>query len=191
MARLFMPNTPVRDCFSNALMDLCAQRELGSITVACLAQHTGLTRQTFYNHFSNIDDLVYYAGSRHLITGEQSIVLKPSAIRKTYLYTFEHRDFFMQLSGQSGPSSYQEAAVRWLKRKGYESFIREELSGAERLHRRTQIDLFQSGSAHVMFDWVARGMREPVDSVVGAVCDMLPGFMRNESYHVVAIDYPK
>ena len=191
MPRLRGCHAPVRDCFGHALMDLCREQRLGSITVARLAEKTGLTRQTFYNHFSNIEDLTRYTGSRALIMGDNAILYEPEAIKRSYLYTVDHHEFYLQLFAQTGCGSFQDVVVRWLKRKGYESFIHGGLTGADAVRRKTQIDLFQAGSVHVMFDWLERGMREPIDAVVGSVCDMMPCFMRNEAQHIVSIDYPR
>lgn len=191
MSRLALSEKSVRDCFSTSLMELCREKPLAEITVAALAQNAGLTRQTFYNHFSNIDDLVYYAGSRHLIMDDKTIVHSPACIRKSYEYVLEHKEFFTQLAVQSGPRSYQERAVRWLKKKTYESDLNDSMTPAERLRAKTKIDLFHAGAAHVMFEWIANGFREPLEVLVDAVCDMLPDFMRNEAFRIISIDYPK
>ena len=50
----------IKELLANALLDLCESTSLKSITIKDLLNHTGVSRQTFYNHFKDKNDLIQY-----------------------------------------------------------------------------------------------------------------------------------
>ena len=108
----------MRDHLSNALMELCADRPLPEITASDVIARADVARQTFYNHFSDIDDLICYTATRALYSSKQPIYSKDN-LRVTYEYAREHKPFFTQLKLHTGPNSFRVAGLRWLEERSF------------------------------------------------------------------------
>ena len=50
----------IKKAFSNSLLVLLDKKPLSKITIADLLEDTELSRQTFYNHFLDKNDLITY-----------------------------------------------------------------------------------------------------------------------------------
>lgn len=50
----------IKELLSNALLNLCKEKSLETITVQQLLNTSGISRQTFYNHFVDKNDLIQY-----------------------------------------------------------------------------------------------------------------------------------
>lgn len=50
----------VKNILANALLELCEVNSLESMTIKQLLDKTGVSRQTFYNHFIDKNDLIQY-----------------------------------------------------------------------------------------------------------------------------------
>ena len=71
--------------YCDAFLQLCETRDLSSITVTNVIEAAGTARQTFYNHFSDINELIGYIPINSLrLTDIRSISLRPS-MRRTIM----------------------------------------------------------------------------------------------------------
>lgn len=50
----------VKDIIADGLLELCQSEKLESITIKQILHKTGVSRQTFYNHFLDKNDLIQY-----------------------------------------------------------------------------------------------------------------------------------
>lgn len=50
----------VKKIMAEGLLELCEEKPLAKITVGDIQQKTGVSRQTFYKHFQDKDDLIQY-----------------------------------------------------------------------------------------------------------------------------------
>lgn len=50
----------IKELLASALLDLCEKEKLESVTIQKLLSRTGVSRQTFYNHFRDKNDLIQY-----------------------------------------------------------------------------------------------------------------------------------
>ena len=57
----------VKKILANALLNLCHKQSLQSITVSQLLKETGVSRQTFYNHFKDKNDLICYIYDTYIV----------------------------------------------------------------------------------------------------------------------------
>ncbi len=55
-----MKSELIKRHFAEVLMDMCETRRLDDVTVVELVAEAGMARQTFYNHFTDINDLICY-----------------------------------------------------------------------------------------------------------------------------------
>lgn len=57
----------IKKILVNGLLELCQNYPLESITIKQLLEYTGVSRQTFYNHFLDKDDLIHYVYDSKII----------------------------------------------------------------------------------------------------------------------------
>ncbi len=57
----------VKKILANDLLNLCQKQSLQSITVSQLLKETGVSRQTFYNHFKDKNDLICYIYDTYIV----------------------------------------------------------------------------------------------------------------------------
>lgn len=178
--------------YAAVLMDMCESRRLSGITVTDLIEEAGTARQTFYNHFSDINDLICYAAFRPMASVSDPFTNTDST-RQAYEETARHRGFFCQLSRHCGQNNFWDALTPWLKKVYCERFVGDVLSQAERRYREACIEVYCSGSAAMFRAWCASGMETPVDIVVAVLYDMSPGFVKAELSRMPArmTDYPR
>ena len=57
----------VKEILANGLLELVEHHTLDSITVKKLLDYTGISRQSFYNHFLDKNDLIQYIYDKKII----------------------------------------------------------------------------------------------------------------------------
>ena len=161
---------------SDALYTLCETQVLPDITVTEVAAAAEVSRQTFYNHFADIDDLICYAASLPLFS-EKSGFTDLENSRKAYEISLDHKPFFMQLALHSGQNSYRRRYIEFFEQLYGEHFLTDELEPKERAFRELAIKAYLSASIDLYFAWAATGMEAPVDCVVCALQECTPSFI--------------
>lgn len=58
----------VKDIIASALLELCEIKSLETLTIKQLLEKSGVSRQTFYNHFIDKNDLIQYVYNKKIIT---------------------------------------------------------------------------------------------------------------------------
>lgn len=97
--------TIVKTEFVAALEQLLNERPLEKISVKDIAEYSGLSRRSFYNHFKDINDLVAY---KHERGGEAVKALcpqwfdSPTALTLSFVYLQENRAFTARPSNTAG-----------------------------------------------------------------------------------------
>lgn len=59
----------IKAIISTAFLALCKEKPLNKITIADIQQETQISRQTFYNHFKDKQDLIQYIYETRVISG--------------------------------------------------------------------------------------------------------------------------
>lgn len=186
----------VKGHYAQTLMGLCDNHDLGSLRVGDVIAASGMSKPTFYHHFSNLSELVNFAASRSYL-GTGTVLFTETNIKSAYDYALDHRSFFLQLPSQQGFGSFKETSRRWLRKKDYTLYKLTALPRPERLRRIVQFDMFLSGTLDAMETWLAGGMVFPAEEIVDAVVSMMPPFMRGPGATAAGSqtwtldDYPK
>jgi len=74
--------------FRETLMRMCETRRIDDITATDLINEAGVSRQSFYNYFSDIDDAICYTASVPLLTGDAPL-FAPENTRIAWQYATE------------------------------------------------------------------------------------------------------
>ena len=178
------------------IMDMCETQKLADITVANVVEQAGTAKQTFYNHFADINDLICYTASKPIFR-EGYRYADPELTRHALTESLRHRRFFCQLGTLHGQNNYWETYLAWVKHYYYElenQTACDELDVQTRQLRRVRIDLFLGGVVEVLRSWYDRGAQEPVDMLVQAFYESMPDFIRDRLADAPAVDpndYPR
>ena len=168
----------VRRHLAETLMDMCDEGALlSTITVSDIVAWADIARQTFYNYFADLDELVFFTGSLPMAL-ESNPFTDIEATRRVYERVARHKRFFVQLPNQTGENSFRVLCNAWLRRIYRERFVRPTLPAAERAYREMCIDMYCFGSTEAFLAWCASGMKAPVEALVRAVYDMTPAFAK-------------
>lgn len=161
-------------------MGMCDEGALlSTLTVSDVVARAGIARQTFYNHFADMDDLVFYTASLPMAL-ENNPFTDFDATLRLYERSARHRSFFVQLPNQTGEKSFRVLANAWLRRTYRERFVKPTLPAAERAYREMCIDVYCFGCTEAFLSWCASGMKAPAEALVRAVYDMTPAFAKPE-----------
>jgi hypothetical protein len=163
--------------YCEALLALCEDKQLSKITVSELARKTGTVRQTFYNNFYDINDLVSYIPINFLESTDENY-LSPESARRVYEFALDHQGFFRQLPAHSGQNSFRETFITWLKEAYYAKHINEEMDDDEKLRRKLGIDFFAIAITNQFLDWCSTGFAWPLDILLKVQEAALPDFAR-------------
>ena len=164
--------------YCEALLDLCDIEPLNSITVSKIVEAAGTARQTFYNHFRDINDLISYLPISFLDTASKK-VHDVDGIRAAYQYATLHKSFFRQLPHHEGQNNFRESFILWSEQSYYDQYITKEMPEEERMHRMLSIDLYCSGVTCLFLEWCRADFSWPLEALIQIQDEMLPDFIKN------------
>lgn len=180
-----------KEKLSDTLIDLCESMRLSSITVGLLVKEAGVARQTFYNHFSDMNDLVCFTASRPLLNGEFEF-MEERNLEAACRWAMGHKGFYSQLGTHTGQNGFRSAYNEWLMGVYRSTYAGAHLTVAERAYRDLSVEIYVAGSTEALLNWFATGMEAPLDSFLRAVRDSRPAFMRGKPDPTVRVrDYPR
>lgn len=166
----------VKRILADALIELSTEKPLRKITIAELVERAGTGRQTFYNHFKDKNDLIYWIYSR-TIAGERKVV----CTQGYYAYMVKlHQEaqklcpFLMQACKLTGQNSMSEVLYQqsysyyrnYIVHHYGEAALTEEMEHA--LHFNA------AGSSHVYMQWVLNGAPGPAERQAELALNCMP-----------------
>jgi len=189
-------NTMIKDAkgikskYVTALFKLCESKSLKKITVGDLLQETGTARQTFYNHFRDINDFIVQVP---ILFFEQNYRLfySPDGSKDVFRYVIEHKNFFSQLPYHNGQNCFRDSYLRWIKKSYYQVALEGIPYGAEYLRRKSLVDVYLYGVTDLFLEWCKSGMEWPPEVLISVIYDTKPDFISNEvslDFKVAALD---
>lgn len=161
----------------NTLLQLCEENQLSKISVTKLCSAAGVSRQTFYNCFQDINDLVSYIPINFMTNLNQPLY-SVDAVRKAYSYAKEHKGFFTQLPGHSGQNSFYETFLSWCQKGYYQEFLEGRLSAHEKERRKIAIDLYCIGVVGLFLRWCSADLSWNLETLLAVQDDAMPEFVR-------------
>lgn len=163
---------------AETLMGMCDEgAKLATLTVSDVVTAAGVARQTFYNNFADLDDLVFFTASLPMTLSTGPFTDK-EATQRLYERCLRHKAFFSQLPAQQGPGGFRERNSAWMRRMYRERFVKATLPASERAYREACIDVYVFGCTEAFMTWCAEGLTTPVEALVAAVYDMTPSFAK-------------
>lgn len=161
---------------SETLMAMCEEMNLSKISVVALAKRANVARTTFYNNFSDINELINYIPISFFSSSNLAL-FNPELTQRAFEYACAHKGFFCQLPRHIGQNNFRETFTAWMQEAGHELFLSSELDDRERIIRCLRIDLQCAGTVELFLDWCLSNMRVPADVLVEALLRSTPDFM--------------
>lgn len=185
-------NELIKQHFCSVLMDMCESRRLEDITVVDLVNEAGMARQTFYNHFADINDLICYTASKPILSDPTVVYTSLDNLARMFDTARSHRGFFSQLPHQSGQNSFRTAYNEWIKRQWYRMAITDDLDDEEKAYRRARIAVYAEGTTAMLMEFFSSDMSTPNDVYMKAVERSRPAFMKEVQIPPgIPEEYPK
>lgn len=157
----------IKKVFSNSLLSLLDQKPLSKITIGDLLKDTELSRQTFYNHFMDKNDLVSYIYDS-MIVGEfnenMDIDFKES-MSITLNSLKSHQKFIEQACKLEGQNSLKEHMLHHCIEfdvKWHEHCMGKPLNDELKF-----ATIYHTNASHSMvLHWILTGMKEPMEDLI-------------------------
>jgi len=168
----------VRHAYCSALLALCKKKNLNKITVNDVVNEVGTARQTFYNYFRDINDLICYIPAAFYAESHNPPYTR-DGIKASLYYTLENKEYFSQVPYHEGQNSFRETYLRWMKEGCYALALKDITDEVEYLQKRLLIDGYIYASVELYYDWCKEGMKWPPELLLDAVFEMRPDILRD------------
>ena len=158
---------------ADAFKRLLAHMPLDKVTVTALAEESGITRQTFYYHFSDLYDLIswiYSTESERVLGSERTYDTWQMGLLAIMDWLLQSRNFVIRTI-HSVDAAYAQRYLNDRVRGLVYGVVSEEAAG----HRVSQQDqafiasFYAAGLITVVMGWIDEGMRENPSAVVEKV----------------------
>lgn len=167
----------IKDTYVAALLELCKTKPLKKITVGDVLGEAGTARQTFYNHFRDINDLIAYVHISFLEEHHPPFC-PPDVSEATFRFMLEHKEFYRQLPSHDGQNCFRDSYLSWLK----ESYYRVAFEGIppeseEYLRRKALVDAYLYGNVDLFMEWCRSGLEWPIEGLMAVIYETSPDFI--------------
>lgn len=165
----------MKELLVNALLELCQTQSLETLTIQQLLNKTGISRQTFYNHFLDKNDLIHYVYDLKIIPDfhDDSIDLNfHDSLRLTFENIKTYHYFMKQacmLEGQNSLKDYIFEHCREFDLKWHQSLYGDE-SMPESLKFATIYHAMASSS--MTLSWILSDMPVSCEEITKMIVEM-------------------
>lgn len=163
--------------FVDALFALSESKDINKITVQDVLDATGAAKQTFYNHFKDINDLIFYAANAHFEDDYSRFYTEEGCI-EIFEYSRRHKAFFSQLPRHTGQNCFRETHLAWLKSIYYAEAFHG--TPCEMSLQKHQLDAYLYGIVDLFMDWCASDMTWPPEAIAKVIFDSKPPFLESD-----------
>lgn len=152
----------VKKMLGNTLKELMDEKPLTKITIQDLTKKCGISRQTFYNHFHDIYELVewIYLNEAHITLGENiSYENWQDALEALFQYMDDNRNFVLNTYRSVSKENVERLLQREVERFLTDLIFNEiKVSGAEAEQVQFSIEFYTYALVGVGLDWISRQM---------------------------------
>lgn len=163
--------------FVDTFLRMCDTQKLSDITVTSLIAEAHTARQTFYNHFEDINGLVSYIPINFMEEFWRPAYYVET-VREAYYYAYEHKGFFCQLPQHAGQNNFRDTFIEHYREILHRTFVTDDLSPEEQIYRSVAIEQLVIGVVDTFLEWCRQQMSWPVDVLVRVQHDATPAFIR-------------
>lgn len=165
----------MKKILADGLLDLCQKKDLRQVSIKEILTQTGVSRQTFYNHFLDKEDLICYIYDTRIIPEfdlNSAEVSFYEALLADFYRMKEHRAFLKQALAMEGPNClknhmYRHAEafdLKWHQKAYGNEPMPDALTFATTYHA--------SASVSMTLSWILADMPVPPEEIVELITRM-------------------
>ena len=163
-----------RDRFVQAMLALCARKDINKISVRDVLEESGAARQTFYNCYHDINDLILHVPFAIAESCGDGLYTQ-DACTNLFRLAVEERSFFEQLPHHTGQNCFRDSYIKKLKDIYYHALFHG--APCEIAVQKAQIDAYIYGIVDLFMQWCATGMADDPQWISEVIFSMKPPFM--------------
>ena len=166
---------------ADALEQILQNTSISKVTVLDIVNISGVSRQTFYNNFIDIYDLVYWT---HMVRTKEAIDTFwenedfCQSFEMSIIIMREHKIFYQQIIRKEGVNSFQ----RLFAQQNIElSKVRIKNVSDRKIDKKIEflLELYWYGTAQMLVNWIENGMKEKPKELAQLFYEGLPLSLRH------------
>jgi len=166
----------IKKAYCEALLSLCNEKSLNCISVADVVAKAGTARQTYYNRFRDINDLICFIPINYIEICLSTETNLKGALYKAFRYVLENKSFFCQLPFHNTQNSFRDSFFAWgLKTNCGKNAFNE--SDDKYIEKQLSIYLYCAGVAELFLEWCRRKMDWPIEVIIKIILKNRPPFI--------------
>ena len=165
---------------ADGLEELLLSNSISKITVSDIVNVCGVSRQTFYNNFVDIYDLLYWTHAIRIKEAVDTFWEKEDFIHAFEMATVimrKHKVFYQQIIRKEGVNSFQRLFAQQnveLSKVRIKKMIQKECNKEEEF----LLELYWYGAAQMLVNWILDGMKEEPIQLANLLFEGLPVMLR-------------
>lgn len=173
--------TNTKNTIASEFYSFVIEEELSNINVSCLMKRCGFSRQTFYRHYLDIYDVIYYIFEQNAISPVHQNIFQRDC--EFYINSFEYclENIRQARVYYSKIINIQE--YNFIEEDLYQYFVdcTMEYIGHNRWDSdlETMTSIYYSGVAKEIFNWIKRGYDKDTETFAHLIYDAMPEKMKN------------
>lgn len=163
-----------KDMISDTLLELNQSKSLKKISVTDIQKASGVSRQTFYNHFKDIFDLIQYTYTKNIVIHwdpKDKGLDFCDHLLQDFSRTMKYRKFLKDAFDLHGPNNLMDYMVDYcidFEQQWMQTFYGEEPVPDE---MRRAVTFAAGGAMYIKIRWIRGGIDRPLFDVVQDVID--------------------
>ena len=167
-------NTSIKEKLAQGLLELNKNQSLESISVKNLLEYTNISKQSFYNHFLDKNDLIQYI-YLHYIIPEYNETKEVESFKESLSNSLENMSKYSKflkeallMTGQNNLTEYIYDHCASYDLKWHKELYGDELPEALRL----ATIYHAKASTSMIISWILSGTNEDIDVLCDMICHM-------------------
>jgi len=172
----------IKQTFSSSLINLLETKSFDKLTIQQLCNHSGLGRQTFYNHFKDKYDIVhwiYNTETQKYLEEYKQDNDWPAAIRKVFYHNIDHKKYYLSIMKSEAryefSNYWEDHAKDYYAKAIIYRYGAHEID--DRLKQALQFNSY--GAVNLSFTWIRNGMRESPESITKILMENLSPLIKD------------
>ena len=167
----------IKNTFAASGMSLLQTCPFDKLTILQICNHSGLGRQTFYNHFKDKYDLVnwiYDSRAAEIFSAFELDLDWSAVVCKIFIHFLEHKKYYRNIIKSNAQNSFSNYLVEHT-RQYYINGIKVH-HGAEEMNSKLlyTIEFNTYGAVNMSLKWIENGMKESPEEMTMIMMQSMP-----------------
>ncbi|MBQ0065461.1 MAG: TetR/AcrR family transcriptional regulator C-terminal domain-containing protein [Firmicutes bacterium] len=165
----------LKEIIANGLLEICEWKPLDKITVKQVLEKTGVSRQSFYNHFIDMDDLIHYIYDSKVVPKYNSKNLDMN-FYKNLVESFDnmrkYKKFMIQACKMEGQNCLKDYIFTHCEE--FDLQFHQKLYGSQPMPESLKLATIYHAhaSSSMSLSWILSGMGVSSEEMARLICQM-------------------